>query len=92
MNNRWKAKFARQKLCQFIIRMLASQAHNGFDDGDQPCLPLQVTREAMLGRFLIKHPDLEPFRAELSAEIAQSFGGLPEFSVNRILWDELAPV
>jgi hypothetical protein len=91
MNDRWKAKFARKKLYQFVIRMLASQAHNGLDDGDQPCIPLQVTREAMLGRFLVEHPDLEPFRAELKAEIAQSFPSLREFSVNRILWEQLAP-
>jgi hypothetical protein len=92
MNDKWKAKFGREDFFKFVMGTLAVRAFNGTHDGHVPWEPTRtVTREAMLGQFLTVRPDLKPFRAELVAELARSFDGLPEFYVNRVLWDQLVP-
>jgi hypothetical protein len=91
MSDKSKVLRARDILSNFVMKMLASQAHNGLHDGDPPCPSLQVTHEAMLGRFLSEHPDLKPFRTELRAYLAKFYACLPAFPVNRTRWGEVAP-
>jgi hypothetical protein len=90
MNDKWKVKFGREHFYNFIMRILASQVHNGFHDWDRPWPPTRtVTGEAMLGRFLTARPEFKPFGTEIGAELARSFAGLTEFCVNAILSDKV---
>jgi hypothetical protein len=87
MNDRWKLRVGLEAYRQFVHRLLASQASNG--PMDAPILPYEdVSREAMVERFLASHPDLKPFQRELIGE----FSELSSFCVNSARWNEAVPV
>jgi hypothetical protein len=88
MDERWKLKFACENLHRFIIRLFPTNAHNGLEDVGPPSWSLQVTHEAMLDRFLLSHPHLKRFRADLWAELVRSYGGFSEFWVNATQWHQ----
>ena len=84
MNEQFQQTRARVDFANFVTRLLAFKACNGYCDSEIPPM-LTVPRETIIELFIAKHPHLSRFRGDF----ARVYAGLSEFCVNQFAWERM---